>query len=1160
MLKKFLSLLKNQIVLLLFALVVLLLAVYFAWPLFGASTAYRKSALLLIGFAGLILIAVSAIPHALEASRRRRSSRGSLSQELNRALEALAEECPGRGSLYKVERALRLPWVLVLGSAGSGKSAALSHASFARPFKDPGARFPLCTFWLAQDVIFVHPRARLRSDELLWKEFLAWLAQRHRVDALLLQLSTADLVGRRSDEIEQLAGGLQRSLWEVTQQLGTGLPLQILINQCDRLDGFVRFFAELPDSERAAAWGLSLTAARDLQFLGPLVVEGFAGLTAALLARSNDPFRRARNLEEQAAVLAFPQELQRLGEATARFVDALYPRGPGEGRAQLKEIALASTLQEGQPLSGVRHELVAEGQLIRIAPGTAVPLTNVGAFFLRQPLLRLQARAVSANRPRLHWHVTALITAGVACAGISMMLGHSFAHYAKLMERIQRSIAGLENLSALSSASDELQIRNELSGEDVLRQQICTSSIADDQPDCVPEELTRPAQERAVEYLGCRISYELVRPKLEQHPGELYRRLDKLATWNKQQSPRDLVQGFNALKLTTMLLKRNDAAGHCTPRAADRKWAAEYLADLWGSDRDYGEALRRNLGMFIKLYLKTDQSLLKLPNQDRIDKARENLKKVFGDGSGNGDAETLFYLSSSQLSSGVPLLVGTVLTEGQRLPKLYMDESCAQFFNPTESWDLWISCVRGEPSTELAHSSSTREGLRSYYLAEHQKAWVAWLNALKQGKQLNPDDLDGINRTIQGLGQNLTQVFLMMGRGPLKKESGKAKLPETCAAARRVLEFFPAAAGAVADLEPEAAQLPATYKGYLEALGKAGTAVKALSDWPANSLKPEADALQALAELASRRADLISALNGALARLAQNPAGDGESPNLGLTMDGLNRTLAGFEEELHGVVIARLRRYLRDRWEPLYGEWKGLRARATADAANPDSTGPLRAFLKEKVTPFLDGSLVPLYTSDFESCQLKPPLGGSKRPVQLLSPKSCRQLAEARVLASLAPAAPAPAPAAPAAPPAVQYEKPQVSLPGCTSPPQEIILNIKERSLHYSCDTSTNRCRPLDNAPIGPAVLAVFTAARASHNETVLAGDQFIRFAKAYKNQPISQYVRGRLELSTFPGPGSCQTRVYLDPAMLNTPTAPRAPANPLLSLLPPSPEELLSQ
>ena len=140
MLKKILSLLRNQIVLLLLVLAVLLLAVFLAWPLFGAPAAHRKAPLLLLGGGGLLLIVVSAIPQVVEAARRRRAARVSIGQELNAALEALAVECPGRSSLYKVERALRLPWVLVLGSPGSGKAAALGHAKLARPFTDPAAR------------------------------------------------------------------------------------------------------------------------------------------------------------------------------------------------------------------------------------------------------------------------------------------------------------------------------------------------------------------------------------------------------------------------------------------------------------------------------------------------------------------------------------------------------------------------------------------------------------------------------------------------------------------------------------------------------------------------------------------------------------------------------------------------------------------------------------------------------------------------------------------------------------------------------------------------------------------------------------------------------------------------------------------------------------
>lgn len=1172
MLKKILSLLRSQVVLLLLALAILLVAVFLAWPLFNVATTHRKLTLLLLAGGGLVLIAVSAIPQAVEAYRRHRASLGAIGQELDRALLALAEDCPGRPGLYKVERALRLPWVLVLGTPGSGKSTALSHDNFARPYSDSASRSPLCTFWLAEDVVFVHPRARLRDDDSLWKSFLVWLAQHHRVDTVLLHLSAADLVGRRSNELEALGGQLQRRLWEVSQKLRADVPLQLMVAQCDRLDGFVRVFAELPEAERTAPWGLSLAGAGDLQPLGPLVRDGFAGLVGALLARGSEPLRRATSPSDQAATLAFPEEVARLGEALSRLVDAIYPKGLGEERPRLQEVCLASTLQEGQIIPGCRHEFTAEGQLIQLSPDSAAPLIDQGAFFLRQPLLRLQARAALSSRPRLRWHVVALTAAGIACAAVSTTLGWGYSHHRGWLEKTQSAVAALQALPPLGRGSDEQLVLTELEKQEALRELLCrATNQSAEQLDCAAKDLTRAAHERALAYLGCRIGSQLVSPlstydSSTQRPNELYSRLRALAIWRKGQSGRVLLQGFNALKATTLLQKRSAARERCPrPMAEDQRWLAEYLAALWGHERAYGEPLRRSLDFFVKLYFQPEQPLVPRLgfDQTRVDQARENLRVVFGSPSGASDAEMLFYLSASELGlfASKPLLSGQVIKEEHRIDQVYTAAGCASFFNPRGQWDRWMSCVRDDEPSDKGQPQRVRSSLSGYYLAAHRSAWIGWLNSLAQSRELKPDDLPAAGDALQSLGLELKQAMLLTGRGVARKRDGKDKDPETCAEASRALGFIPFAAGEAIELDQDAAPLQQSFNQYQEALTKLVGAVKGLAEWrpdpSQNSLKPADDALRALADLGRRREALLAKMNGMLARITQDADATevGEGMRQPLNMQGLSRLLAGFEEESQEVILAKLRGYLQARWDGLYGEWTTLRPKSSEETASPDLAAAMRTFITDKIGPFLDGLVLPLYFPELASCRLKPPLANGKR--QILCQMSCQQLSRARALAGRPGPLPAPAPA-PAPPAPATFLDPIVDIPECAGQPQEIWVNTRELGLRYRCEASTGICRGA-GAPSGPAsITAVYLPSRRS--ETLASAEQFVPMAAGHLVQPIVR--RGERVLTIYRGPGACQIRLFVDPGMTAPRTsgakAPRAPASPLLTLT--LPERLVCQ
>lgn len=1151
MLKKLLSLLRNQVVLLLLVLLVLLLVVYLAWPLFGVAKVYRKTALLLTGASGLLLILVIAIPQAIDAIRRSRASVGSIGQELDRALLALAEECPGRGSLFKVERALRLPWVLVLGSPNSGKSTALAHANFARPFSDPQARTPLCTFWLGQGVVYVHPRARLRSDDTQWKGFLGWLAHQRRVESVLVQISATELQGRQSHEIEALAGQIQRRLWEVAQQVRPELPLQLMVAQCDRLDGFVRFFADLSDAERVAAWGLPMAEVRDSEVLGPLLLHGVAGLVSSLLSRVGVPFRRAGTGEDQAAVLAFPQEVARLGESMTRFVDALYPRGMGGGFPRLQEIFWVSARQEGLTIPGARNELTTEGQQIRLAPASAAPQVNIGAFFLRQPLLRLQQRALSASRPRIRWHLLALSGTAVLCLGISMLLGRGFHHHLDWLGKTATAVSALEALPPISRGSDVQLLLAELTKQDELRQLVCREASSEDQPSCLSEEPTRLAHERAVSYLTCRMGAQLVKPlatydSSPQRPNELYTRLRELTTWRKRQRGSVLLRGFNALKATTLLQKHKPATDRCPQLTKeDERWLSSYLAEQWGHDREFGEPMLRNLGLFVRLHQQAEQPVLEF-DQRRVDEARDNLRRVFGGPAGEGDAETLFYLSASELNlfSGDAVLSGPILKDAQKIPKVFTAAGCASFFRPNQQWDRWLGCVRGDAASAPGTTPSNRSSLSSYYLAAHQQAWMEWLNGLQQSKRIQPEDVVGAGDAILSLGKELKRIMLLIGRGPARKVDPKDKEPDGCQDARRSFGLFAFAAGEEVALDQDGGPVQQSFNQYQDALGKVGTVVKVLADWRpdpmVNSIKPAEDALQSLTELGRRREEFVTALQTAWSRQYQaTDAESGDAVTQPLQVTGLRSVLSGFEDELREVIFAKLRSYLQGRWDGLYADWKSLLAKSPDDAANPELVAGLKTFVAEKLSPFVSGSLAPLYGADLMACKLKPTLLERKR--QILCPDGCKKLAEARVLASK----PMPTTAAPPPPPTpTTFLDPMVDIPECAGQPQEVWISGKELGQRFRCEASTGSCKPA-GAVAGPASI-ITKRLPSGETNTLASGVELIPLLMAHKAEPVVR--RGPRLQVVLRDRGNCQVRIYVDEAMLTPrkPVTPRGPVHPL--------------
>ncbi|MCQ8895466.1 type VI secretion system membrane subunit TssM [Limnobacter humi] len=168
-----------------------------------------------------------------------------------------------------------LPWYVLIGPPGSGKTTALMHS---------GLRFPLqatlgvgsiqgvggtrhCDWWFTDDAVLIDTAGRFttqdsnqQSDAAAWSQFLN-LLKRHRprqaLNGVLLVISVADLNGPSSHR-DILASNIARRLQELTTQLGACPPVYVLVTKLDLLPGFIDTCAPLSEADRQKGLGINL--------------------------------------------------------------------------------------------------------------------------------------------------------------------------------------------------------------------------------------------------------------------------------------------------------------------------------------------------------------------------------------------------------------------------------------------------------------------------------------------------------------------------------------------------------------------------------------------------------------------------------------------------------------------------------------------------------------------------------------------------------------------------------------------------------------------------------------------------------------------------------------------------------------------------------------
>ncbi|MCE7761495.1 type VI secretion system membrane subunit TssM [Pseudomonas putida] len=263
-----------------------------------ASVAHRSVASLVLVLVPLLcwLVVVRRRLRRLQAERRQARAvelDGALpfmqAQEkaLSQGLERYLDNAGGRRALY------RLPWYLVLGDEKSGKTSFIDRTdqrftltridqTQARGRQAEAPAYPV-GWWVSDDAVIIdppgvfisqkppagsaandtsesEPGAALGTEARLWEHLLGWLLRNRSQRALNGVLLVVDLPALLHGKPEQrvaLARGLRTRLYEVSTQLGSRLPLYVVLTKFDLLDGFDQFYSKLPAAKRESLLGFT---------------------------------------------------------------------------------------------------------------------------------------------------------------------------------------------------------------------------------------------------------------------------------------------------------------------------------------------------------------------------------------------------------------------------------------------------------------------------------------------------------------------------------------------------------------------------------------------------------------------------------------------------------------------------------------------------------------------------------------------------------------------------------------------------------------------------------------------------------------------------------------------------------------------------------------
>ena len=296
-----------------------------------------------------------------------------------------------------------LPWYLVIGAPGSGKTTALLHAGLRFPLGDaPGEATQHraggtrnCDWWFTDEAVLLDTAGRYTTDDVA-ADRAAWaglleLLKAHRaqrpLSGVIAALSTYDLLHWTDDEIARYGAQLRERVTELQAGLGMRLPLYLLITKADLLAGFSEFFAGFDAGQRGQVWGVTFDRSEvhaDPRRLVQRFQEEFDHLERRLYAALPGRLQEERDLQKRGAIYRFPQQFHGARPLIATFLEAAFGGGWTGERPLVRGIYFASSTQEGSPIDRVLATLSRGFNLER-----KVQPPNVGtgkSFFLRRLL------------------------------------------------------------------------------------------------------------------------------------------------------------------------------------------------------------------------------------------------------------------------------------------------------------------------------------------------------------------------------------------------------------------------------------------------------------------------------------------------------------------------------------------------------------------------------------------------------------------------------------------------------------------------------------------------------------------------------------------------------------------------------------------------------
>ncbi len=733
--------------------------------------------------------------HAASARPDLRGDIDAMQQEFLRAIAALkTSKLAGK---TPAEALYALPWYMIIGPPGAGKSTALRNSGLRFPYlsKSGGGVQGVggtrnCQWWMTNDAVILDTAGRYTTEDSDREEWLSFLdlLKRNRpkqpINGVMVAIAVTDISEAHPEDVHTRAREIRSRIDEVMAKLEMVVPVYVLFTKLDLLPGFVELFGDLGNSERRQIWGFTAPVSVRSD-PAQMFVQNFDELSATIERRALRRMGDERRAETRDKVWEFPQYFEPMRDKLAAFVGELMADNVYAESPYMRGAYFTSGTQEGRTIDRIMNSMAAAfGIQPKIAYTT--PQIEPKSYFLGElfekvifPDKQIAARSAAKLRKQAmvgHAIGFGLVLVAVGLATLPVM---SFTHNRDFLTGTADAIGKIEEHTA-AKTSEPITLANLSPLLDVER--TFTSYDADG----VPLKLRMGMYQGDFFRAQARLLFlrtvknQLVKPLLDIEVEKLdYFRQRYIATQEEctEEEHQEFEARLRMYLLLTGIAKGEEEIQYPVPGepgldAAQTKWLREKIADRWlGPIQMAGDivATRDTMLKVADSYLAiigSQHEYLFQRNVRLVDDVRKILKRT-----NQIDAMLNQLLASVDAKDkGLLEVTGTTravgIDGGKRVRGIYTreawDTQIAELLkDPVASlggneWVLGMSQAQDAERRELL-----REELRSRYFEDYIKEWKNFLGATYVRQPGTPTDLTELLKSLSA-GANPPLKFMAL--------------------------------------------------------------------------------------------------------------------------------------------------------------------------------------------------------------------------------------------------------------------------------------------------------------------------------------------------------------------------------------------------------------